>query len=138
MSDSFDTIDCRMLGSSVLHYPPEFVQILVHRVSIQLSHPSPPPSLPALNLSQHQGLFKRVGSSHHMAKILELHFGISPSYRYPGLISFRIDWIDHLAVGQQGLLRVFSSTMIWKHQFLDAQHSSRSSSYILIWLLEKA
>ena len=39
-----------------------------------------------------------------MAKILELHFGISPSYKYPGLISFRIDCIDHLAVGQQGLL----------------------------------
>ena len=46
----------------------------VHRVSdaIQPSHPLSSLSPPALNLSQHQGLFKRVGSSHQVAKVLEL------------------------------------------------------------------
>ena len=50
------------------------------------------PSPPALNLSQHQGLFKWVSSSHQVAKVLELQFSISPSNEYSGLTSFRIDW----------------------------------------------
>ena len=41
------------------------------------------------------------------------HFSISPSNEYSGLISFRIDWFDLLAV--QGFSRVFSSTTVWKH-----------------------
>ena len=39
--------------------------------AIPLSHPPSSPSPPALNLSQHQGLFKWVSSSHHVAKVLE-------------------------------------------------------------------
>ena len=46
------------------------------------------------------------------------NFSISPSNEYSGLISFRIDWLDLLAV--QGLSRVFSSSIIWKNQFLHA------------------
>ena len=42
-------------------------------------------------------------------------FSISPSSEYSGLISFRVDWLDLLAV--QGLSRVFSNTIIQKHQF---------------------
>ena len=55
-----------------LHYLPEFVQTYVHWVgdAIQPSHPVAPFS--ALNLSQHQGLFQWVGSSHKVAKVLEL------------------------------------------------------------------
>ena len=53
-------MDCSMPGLPVHHQLPEIAQIHVHRVgdAIQPSHPlsSPPP--PALNLSQHQGLFK--------------------------------------------------------------------------------
>ena len=53
---------------------PEFTQTHVHWVSdaIQPSHPLSPPSPPALNLSQHQGLFWWVGSSHQVAQVLEL------------------------------------------------------------------
>ena len=53
---------------------PNFAQIHVHWVSdaIQPSHPVLSPSLPAFNLSQHQGLFKWVSSSHQVAKVLEL------------------------------------------------------------------
>ena len=61
-------------GFIVVHYLPEFAQIHVHWVydAIQWSHPLSPPSVPAVNFSQHQGLFQRVGSLHQMAKVLEL------------------------------------------------------------------
>ena len=61
------------------------------------------PSPPALNLSQHQGLFKWVSSSHHVAKYWSFSFSISPSSAYSGLISFRMDWLDLLSV--QGTLK---------------------------------
>ena len=53
---------------------PEFAQTHVHQVSdaSQPSHPLSCPSPPAFNLSQHQGLFQWVSSSHHVAKVLEL------------------------------------------------------------------
>ena len=55
------------------HQLPEFTQTHVHRVgdAIQPSHPLSSPSPPAVNLSQHQGLFQRVSSSHQVAKVLE-------------------------------------------------------------------
>ena len=53
-------------------------------------------------------------------------FRISPSNEYSGLISFRIDWFDLLAVSK-GLSRVFSSTSVWKHQFFCTQPSLWSS-----------
>ena len=47
-------------------------------------------------------------------------FSISPSSEYSGLISFRIDWFDLLAI--QGIFKsLLSSTTIWKHQFFSAQ-----------------
>ena len=79
-------------GLPVHHQLPEFTQTHVHRVgdAIQPSHPLLSPSPPALNLSQHQGLFQWVSSSHQVAKVLD--FSISPSNEYSGLISFRI-WL---------------------------------------------
>ena len=50
-------------------------------------------------------------------KYWSFSFSISPSNEYSGLISFRIDWLDLLAV--QGLSRVFSNTTVQKHQFFD-------------------
>ena len=51
------------------------------------------------NLSQHQSLFQRVSSLHQVVKVLELFsFTISPSSKYSGLASFRIDWFDLLSV----------------------------------------
>ena len=68
-----DPMDCSMPGLPVHHQLPEFTQILVHWVgdAIQPSHPLSSPSPPAFNLSQHQGLFKWISSSHQVAKILE-------------------------------------------------------------------
>ena len=62
-----------------------------------------PPSPPAPNPSQHQGLFQWVSSSHEMAKYWSFSFSIIPSKEHPRLISFRMDWLDLLAV--QGTLR---------------------------------
>ena len=62
-----------MPGLPVYHQLPEITQTHVHRVSdaIQLSHPLLSLSPPALSLSQHQGLFQCVNSSHEVAKVLE-------------------------------------------------------------------
>ena len=67
-------MDCSTPGFPVLHYLPEFAQIHVHWVSdaSQLSHPLSPASLPALSLSQHQGLFQWVGSSNQVARVSDL------------------------------------------------------------------
>ena len=61
-------------GLPVHHQLPELAQTHVHWVgnAIQPSHPLLSPSPPALNLSQHQGLFQWVSSSHQVTKVLEL------------------------------------------------------------------
>ena len=61
-------------------------------------------------------------------KYWSIGFNISPSNEYSGQISFRMDWLDLLAV--QGLLRVFSNTTVQKHQFFGTQLSSQSNSRI--------
>ena len=105
-------MDCSMTGFLVHHQLPKLTETHVHWIdnTIQPSHPLFSPSLPAFNLSQHQGLFW-VSSSHDMAKVLEFHFTISPSNDYSGLISFMIDWFDFLAVQRtpQSLLQYHSS-----------------------------
>ena len=92
-------------GLPVHHQLPEFTYTRVHQVSdaIQPSHPLLSPFPPAPNPSQHQGLFQWVNSLHEVAIVLEFHVSISPSKEHPGLISFRMDWLDLLAV--QGTLR---------------------------------
>ena len=68
-----DPMDFSTSDLPVYHQLPEFTQTPIHRVgdTIQLSHPLLSPSS-AFNLSQHQGLFKWVSSSHQVAKVLEL------------------------------------------------------------------
>ena len=93
-------MDCSMPGSPVHHQLPELAQTHVHRVSdtIQPSHPLSPSSPPPLNLSHHQGLFQWVGSFLRWPEYWSFSFSMSPSREYSGLISFRIDWFDLLAV----------------------------------------
>ena len=66
-------MNCSTPGLPVHHQLPEFTQTHVRRVgdAIQPSHPLLPPSPPAPNPSQHQGLFQWVSSSHQVAKVLE-------------------------------------------------------------------
>ena len=79
------------------------------------SHPLPSPSPGAFNLSQHQGLSNESVLRIRWPKYWSFSFSTSPSNEHPGLISFRMDWLDLLAV--QGLSRVFSNTTVQKHQF---------------------
>ena len=121
----WDPIDCSMPGFLIHHQLPEFTQSYVHLVvdTIQPFHPLSSPSPPPFNLSQHQGLFKWVSSSHQVAKVLELQLqaavlpmsiqGWSP-LGLTGLTSLR----------SNSFSRVFSSTTIWKHQFFGVQPSS--------------
>ena len=69
-----DPMDFSTPGFPVHHQLLKLAQTHVHRIcdAIQPSHPLSSPSTPALNLSQHQGLFKWVSSSHQVAKVLEL------------------------------------------------------------------
>ena len=68
-------------------------------------------------------------------KYWSFSFSISLSNEYPGLISFRMDWLDLLAV--QGTLRVIPNITVQKHQFFSAQLSSQSNLHIHTWPLEK-
>ena len=99
-----DPMNCSTPGLPVHHQLPEFTQTHVHwiGVAIRPSHPLSSPSPPALNLSQHQGLFRWVSSSYQVPKVLEFQHQCQSSNEHPGLISFRMDWLDLLAV--QGTL----------------------------------
>ena len=90
----FNPMNLSTPGLPVHHQLPESTQTYVHRVgdAIQPSYPLSSPFPPALNLSQHQGLFQWVSSSHQVAKVLE--FQLQHQSFHPGLISFRMDWLD--------------------------------------------
>ena len=139
-----DPMDCSTPGLLVHHQLPEFTHTHIHWVgdAIQPSHPLESPS-PAFNLSQHQGLFKWVSSSH---QYYSFSFSISPSNEYSRLVSFRIDWLYLLAVqgtqesatsqlksiNSSALSFLYSPTLIsiydyWKN------HSTGYSSYLWIW-----
>ena len=87
-------------GLPVHHQLPESTQTHVHRVSdtIQPSHPLSSPSPPAPNPSQHQSLFNESTFCMRWPKYWSFSFSIIPSKEIPGLISFRMDWLDLLAV----------------------------------------
>ena len=120
-----DPRNCSMPDFPVLHHLPELAQTHVHWVgdAIQTSHPLSPPSLPALTLSQHQGLFQWVSSLHQVAKVL----GLQHQPQYSGLISFRIDWLHLLAVQGtlKNLLQHHSSkaSILWHSPLLIVQFS---------------
>ena len=100
-------MDYSMPGLPVHHPLAEFTQTHVHWVSdaIQPSHPLSSTSPRTLNPSHHQDLFKWVSSSHQVAKVLEFQLQ-RQSFQWlvhSGLNSFRMDWLDLLAV--QGTLK---------------------------------
>ena len=100
-----DSMDCSTQGFPVLHYLLEFAYINAHWVSdaIQPSHPLPPTLVPALNLSQHQGVLKWIGSSHQLVKVLELQLQ-HQSFQWIFRVDFfKIDWFDLLVL--QGTLK---------------------------------
>ena len=94
------------------------------------------PFSPAFNLSQHHGLFKWVSSLHRWSKYWSFSFSITPFNEYSGLISYKIDWFELLAV--QGTLKgIFQhhsikASVLWWSVFFMVQLTC-----ILTWLLEE-
>ena len=86
-------------GPPVHHQLPQFTQTHVHRISdaIQPSHPLSSPS-PAPNRSQHQSLSSESTLRMRWPKYWSFSLSIIPSKEIPGLVSFRMDWLDLLAV----------------------------------------
>ena len=122
-------MDCSSPGSPVLHHLLELSQTHVHWVgdTIQLSHPLTSPSPPAFNLSQHQGLFNESVLRIRWPRYWSFSSSISLSNEYSGLISFRMDWLDVLAVQGtlKNLLQHYSSkaSILWCSAFFIVQLS---------------
>ena len=125
-------------GLPVHHKLLESTQTHVQLVSdaIQPSPPLSSPSLPAFNLSQHQGLFKWVTVRIRWLKYWSFSFNISPSNEHPGLISsFRMDWLDLLAV--QGTLKSLlqhhssKAAILWCSAFIIISYEFLFSSFVL-------
>ena len=111
-------------GLPVHHQLLESTQTHVHRVgdAIQPSHPLLSPSPPALNPSQHQGLSSESALHIRWPKYWNFSFNISPSNEHSRLVSFRMDWLDLLAVQGtfKSLLKHHSSkaSILWRWSFL--------------------
>ena len=102
-------------------------QSLLKLISIESVRPSnrlilccplllPPSIFPSIRVFSNESVLRI-----RWPKYWSFSFSISPSNEYSGLIFFRIDWLDLLAV--QGLSRVFSSTTVQRHQFFSAKPS---------------
>ena len=100
-----DPMNCSTPGLPVHHHLPEFTQTYVHRVgdAIQPSHPLSSP-FPPTPIPPSNRVFYNESTLHmRWPKYWSFSFIISPSKEHPGLISFRMDWLDLLAV--QGTLK---------------------------------
>ena len=111
-------------GLPVHHQHWEFTQTHIHPVSdaIQPSHPLSSPSSPTFNLSQHQSLLNESVLHIRGPKDWSFSFSISPSNEHSGLISFRMDWLEPLAV--QGTLK-----SLLQHQSSRASILQRSAVF---------
>ena len=141
----YDPMDCSTPGFPVHHRLPELAQTRVHQVgdAIQPSHPLPPLLLlPAIFPSIRAFSNESV---HHIRwpKYWSFSFSISPSNEYSGLISFRIDWLDLLAVQgtPKSLLQHHSSkaSILWHSAFFMVELSRLSTTIgknmaLTIWM----
>ena len=125
MSDSLRPVNHSMPDLPVHHQLPKSIESVMPSNHLILYHPllflpTIPPSIRVFSNE----------SAHHIRwpKYWSFNFNISPSNEHPGLISFRMDWLELHEV--HGLSRVFSNTTVQKHQFFSAQFSSQSNSHI--------
>ena len=115
-----------MPGLPVHHQLSDFTQTHVHRVSdaIQPSHPLSSPFPPAPNPSQHQSFSSESALCVRWPKYWSFSFSIIPSKEHLGMISFRMDWLDLLAV--QGTLK-----SLLQHHSSKASILRRSAFFIV-------
>ena len=106
-------------GLPVHHQLLESTQTHVCWVSdaIQPSHPLSSPSPPALNLSQHQGLFKFASGGQSIG------VSASTSVLPMNTQDWSLEWTGWISLQSKGLSRVFSNTTVQKHQFFGTQLS---------------
>ena len=104
----------------VHHQLPEPTQTHVHHTdeAIQPSHPQSSPSPPTFNLSQHQGLFQWVSSSHQVAKVSASASVLSVNVQD----WFPLGWTGWISLQSKGLSRVFSNTTYKLHKTKHAKH----------------
>ena len=129
-----DPMDCSKSGFSVLNYLLELAQIHVHWVSsanhLILCCPLLlPPVFPSIRVFSNQSVL-----CIRWPKYWSFSFSISPFNEYTGLISFKIDCFDILAV--QGTLKSFPAPQ-FKHRFFSAQPSLWFNTHMHTWMLEK-
>ena len=124
-----DPMNHSMPGLPVHHQLPEFTQTHNHcvRDAIQPSHPLSFPSPPTPNPSQYQSHSNESTLHMRWPKYWSFSFSIIPSKEIPGLISFRMDWLDLLAV--QGTLKSLlqhhssKASILWCSVFFTVQLS---------------
>ena len=115
-------MDCSVPGLPVFQYLSEFAQIHVHWVGIQPSHPLLPPFLLPSTFPSIRVFSIESALSIRWPKYWSFRFSVSTSNEYSGLISFRIDWFDLLAV--QVTLKI-----LLQHQFESINYSALSFLY---------
>ena len=129
-----DPMDFNTPGFPVLHQLPELGQTHVHWWCHPTTSSSIIPFSSCLQSFPASGSFQMSQLFAWGPKYWSFSFSMSPSNEYSGLISFRVDWFDLLAV--QGTLKSLLQNHIWKHRFFRAQPSSWSNTYIHTWQLE--
>ena len=115
-------MNCSTPGLPVHHQLQEFIQTHVHRVGDAIQ-PSPSPPAPSI-----RGFSNKSTRRMRWPKYWSFSFSISPSNEHLGLIFFRMDWLDLLAV--QGTLKSLLQHHSSKASILQAQPSSQSNSHI--------
>ena len=116
-------MDCSMPEFPVYHQPQSLlklmsIKLVMPSIHVILCHPLLLPSsiFPSIRVSSNESVV-----CIRWPKYWSFSFNISPSNEYSGLISFRMDWLDLLAV--QGTLKSLSNTTVQKHQFFGTQLS---------------
>ena len=124
-------------GLPINHQLPEFTQTHIHRVNdaIQQSHPLSSPSSPALIPPRTRVFYNESTLRMRWPNYRSFSFSIIPSKEIPGLISFRMDWLDLLAV--QGTLKRLLQYHSAKASILWRSPSSQPNFHMHTWPLEK-
>ena len=124
-----NSMDCSQASLSITNSWSLFklmsIELVIPSNHLILCHPLflLPSIFPRIRVSSNESALRIRGP-----KYWSFSFSISLSNEYPGLISFRMDWLDLLAV--KGLSRVFSNTTVQKHQFFGTRLSSQSNPHI--------